>query len=66
MKSPTRIFDPAFRYVPSFATDIRKTFKRALRSGRARRSAPQTVRPLRTEGPGVHQVQTEFAAALKS
>ena len=31
MKPPTRIFDPAFRYVPSWATDIHKTFKRASR-----------------------------------
>jgi hypothetical protein len=30
-----RILDPSFRYKPSFATDLRRTFAR-IRSGRAR------------------------------
>jgi hypothetical protein len=32
MKPAKRILDPAFQYRPSYATDIRKTFKRAMRA----------------------------------
>ena len=68
MKSPMHIFDPAFRYVPSWATDIRKTFKRASRHARARKGGSQTVGPLSTRGSSVHQVEIQAgcAARLKS
>ena len=45
MKSPMRLLDPAFRYVPSWATDIRKTFKRASRHETARKGGSRTVVP---------------------
>jgi len=37
-----RILDPTFRYVPSFETDVRKTFERARRelSELAQRQVP--------------------------
>jgi hypothetical protein len=31
-----RIFDPSFRYRPSFATDLRRTFERVRRERQAR------------------------------
>ena len=41
------IFDPAFRYTPSFNTDIRKTFARVRNEQRCARrdSAPGTDAP---------------------
>lgn len=56
MRSPVRIFDPAFRYVPSWATDIRKTIKRASRHARARKGGSQTVVPLSAQGSSAHQM----------
>ena len=35
-----RILDPAFRYVPSFETDVRKTFERARREQQEARERP--------------------------
>jgi hypothetical protein len=65
MKSPMRIFDPAFRYVPSWATDIRKTFERASRHPTAREAGSQTVVPLSTHGSSVHQVEIQAGCAAK-
>ena len=59
MKPPMRIFDPAFRYVPSWATDIRKTFKRASRHATAREARPQTVVRPSTHGSSVHQLEIQ-------
>jgi hypothetical protein len=44
------ILDPSFRYVPSHATDVRKTFERILRERQAAQ-APEvrTVVPLNRE-----------------
>lgn len=36
------ILDPSFRYVPSHATDVRKTFERVLRERPT--AQPQTLR----------------------
>ena len=68
MRSPMHIFDPAFRYVPSWATDIRKTFKRASRHATAPAAGSQTVVPFSNRGSSVHQVaiQAGRAAKLKS
>ena len=68
MKSLIHIFDPAFRYVPSWATDIRKTFKRASRHATARKGGSQTVVPLSTRRSSVHQldIQPGYAARLES
>ena len=69
MKSPMHIFDPAFRYIPSWATDIRKTFKRAARHATARAPGSQTVVPRRARGSGVHgvaEVQPGCAVKLES
>ena len=45
------ILDPAFRYVPSRDTDIRKTFERIRRErGAAARVPRDTVVPLKREG----------------
>lgn len=44
MKPPKSILDPAFRYRPSHATDIRKTFERVrgqLEQARSNRSAAE-------------------------
>jgi len=41
MKPAKRIFDPTFHYWPSYATDIRKTFKRAMRVSRRRPAGAQ-------------------------
>jgi hypothetical protein len=65
MKSPMRIFDPAFRYVPSWATDIRKTFKRASRHATARKGGSQTAVPLSTHGSSVHQVEIQAGCAAR-
>ena len=65
MKPPLRIFDPAFRYVPSWATDIRKTFKRASRHATARKGGSQTVVPLGTPRSGVHQVEIQAGCAAR-
>jgi len=65
MSSPMRIFDPAFRYVPSWAADIRKTFKRASRRATAREAGSHTVVPLSTRGSGVHQVETQAGCAAR-
>lgn len=35
-----RIFDPAFRYRPSFATDVRETFEKARRELQLKPSQP--------------------------
>ena len=69
MRSPVRIFDPAFRYVPSWATDIRETFKRASEHVTARKGGSQTVAPRRAHGSGVHrmaEIQPECAGKLES
>lgn len=47
-----RIFDPSFRYTPSYDTDLRKTFERirreqALQSGDTASSAGQAENVLR-------------------
>jgi hypothetical protein len=50
MKPAKPIFDPAFRYLPSYATDIRKTFKRVSRQVAQRTTsspARETVVPLK-------------------
>jgi len=38
------ILDPSFRYVPSFSTDLEKTFARIRRDIAARRPAPIATR----------------------
>jgi len=44
------ILDPSFRYVPSQATDVRKTFERILRERQAAQPAEvRTVVPLNRE-----------------
>jgi hypothetical protein len=44
------IFDPAFRYVPSHATDIRKTFERLRREQEAIAPRPaHTVVPMKRD-----------------
>ena len=44
------ILDPAFRYVPSHATDVRKTFDRVLRERQAAQPpVVRTVVPLNQE-----------------
>ena len=65
MKSPMHIFDPAFRYVPSWATDIRKTFKRASRHATARKAGSRTVVRLGTHGSSVHQVEIQAGRAAR-
>ena len=65
MRSPMRIFDPAFRYVPSWATDIRKTFKRASRHARARKGGSQTVEPLSIHRSSVHQIEIQAGCAAR-
>jgi hypothetical protein len=65
MRSPVRIFDPAFRYVPSWATDIRKTFERASRHASAREAGSQTVVPPRTHGSSVHQVEIQAGCVAR-
>ena len=65
MRSPMRIFDPAFRYVPSWATDMHKTFKRASRHATARKGGSQTVVPLSTHGSSVHQVEIQAGCAAR-
>ena len=68
MKSLIHIFDPAFRYVPSWATDIRKTFERVSRQATAREAGSPTVVPLTTRGSSDRQVgiQARCAAELES
>ena len=65
MRSPMHIFDPAFRYVPSWATDIRKTFTRASRHATGRKGGSQTVVPFSTHGSSVHQVEIQAGRAAK-
>jgi hypothetical protein len=44
------ILDPSFRYVPSHATDVRKTFERILRERQAAQApVERTVVPLNRE-----------------
>jgi hypothetical protein len=44
------ILDPSFRYVPSHATDVRKTFERIQRERQAAQQAPaRSVVPLNRE-----------------
>jgi hypothetical protein len=44
------ILDPSFRYVPSHATDVRKTFERIVRERQAAQSPEAgTVVPLNRE-----------------
>ena len=44
------ILDPSFRYVPSHATDVRKTFERIQRERQAaQQSAARSVVPLNRE-----------------
>jgi hypothetical protein len=44
------ILDPSFRYVPSHATDVRKTFERILRERQtAKAPVVRTVVPLNRE-----------------
>ena len=44
------ILDPSFRYVPSHATDVRKTFERILRERQAAQApAVRSVVPLNRE-----------------
>ena len=44
------ILDPTFRYVPSHATDVRKTFERILREQQsAKAPVVRTVVPLNRE-----------------
>jgi len=53
MKPARHILDPAFHYRPSYATDIRKTFRRALRAPArppATTAASPTVVPLKKTG----------------
>jgi hypothetical protein len=54
MKTPAKsILDPAFRYRPSHATDIRKTFERVrqeLEQTRAERAPAERVVPLKKAG----------------
>ena len=65
MRSTMRIFDPAFRYVPSWGSDIRKTFKRASWHATARKGGSQTLVPLSTHGSSVHQVEIQAGRAAK-
>jgi hypothetical protein len=53
MKPPQPILDPAFRHLPSYATDIRKTFKRLRRRLPQHRLSPaacETVAALKKRG----------------
>jgi hypothetical protein len=43
------ILDPSFRYVPSHATDVRKTFERIRREAQAPRRPLDTVVSIRLE-----------------
>lgn len=43
MNKPTRLLDPAFRYVPARETDIRKTFARVRRELAQAEQARQAV-----------------------
>ena len=55
MKPAKHILDPAFHYRPSYDTDIRKTFKRAVRESSqvpARPQAAPIVVPLKKRGYG--------------
>ncbi len=65
MRSPIGIFDPAFRYVPNWATDIRKTLKRASRHATARTGGSQTLVPPSTLGSSVHQVEIQEGCAAR-
>jgi hypothetical protein len=56
------ILDPAFRYIPSWATDIRKTFKRVSRHATARAAGSQTLVPL-TPGSSMHQIEIQAGRA---
>jgi hypothetical protein len=44
-----RILDRTFRYVPSHATDVRKTFERIRREREARQARTGGVVPMRRE-----------------
>jgi len=53
MKPAKSILDPAFRYRPSHATDLRKTFeavRQKLEQARAERAAAERVVPLKKAG----------------
>jgi len=43
------ILDPSFRYVPSHATDVRKTFERIRREREARLAPASGVVPINRE-----------------
>jgi len=43
------ILDPSFRYVPSHATNVRKTYERILRERQAAQPPVRTVVPLNRE-----------------
>ena len=50
MKPEKHILDPSFQYRPSYETDIRRTFKRAMRRSRsvpARAPGVPTIVPLK-------------------
>ena len=50
MKPAKSILDPAFRYRPSHATDIRKTFERVRQELERLRQPAQRVVPLKKAG----------------
>lgn len=50
MKPAKSILDPAFRYRPSHATDIRKTFERVREELERAKPPAQRVVPLRKTG----------------
>jgi hypothetical protein len=50
MKAPPSIFDPAFRYRPSFATDIRATFERIRREQQEAREKVVPLHPQKKTG----------------
>jgi hypothetical protein len=50
MKAPPSLFDPAFRYRPSFATDIRATFERIRRELQEARGKVLPLHPQKRTG----------------
>jgi hypothetical protein len=50
MKAPPSIFDPSFRYQPSFATDIRATFERLRREQQEAREKVVPLHPQKKTG----------------
>jgi hypothetical protein len=56
-----RIFDPAFRYIPSHSTDIRRTFERVRAEQEAQREA-ERAETRRQAGPTVRAMREKKTA----